>query len=275
MCVAAYVKYSIFMFSNFERILLMRDHLIIFQLLLTFVSVKSVAAEQTVPLYTYYTDPPFFVSLEHNKTTQLADWLTQKASGRYRFQAIYLPRRRLNFIISQPNWQGVVAWANPSWFDDNSQSLYLWSRPFMQDIDLIASNRNKPIDFENSDSLNGLVFGGILGRRYHDFDLQVNQGKFRREDTVDIYQNLQKLKAGRIDVILLQGSNVSYLRQIYPDLDQWLYIAPKPRAVIQRHLFTNAENRELMSFLNKQLRAIAHDPQWKESLQFFVTKAKK
>lgn len=220
-------------------------------------------AEQTVPLYTYYSDPPFSVSWPDSLTAKLADALTAKSHGTYRFKAVQVPRLRLDKMIDGTQWPGLVAWVNPPWFGDESKTRYAWSRPFMKDADLVLSTKSHPVEYENGGaSLEGLRLGGVVGHRYTDVQELIDSGKLIRDDADSELQSVLKLKYGRVQVTFVQASSLPYLRQEIPDLDTWLYIARRPRDSYQRHLFASKTNQALIVFVDAALRQLGRDPFW-------------
>ena len=221
------------------------------------------AAPEQVPLYVGYADPPLSTTRPDSLTIKLAGALTEQSHGRYTFKATQLPRKRLTMTIADPAWKGVVAWANPAWFNDTSMSRYLWSAPFMTDTNLIVSTRDHPLEYSGDiQALAGLRVGTIFGHRYPDLDPLFRARTLERNDVASELQNLQKLKLGRLDAVLIQGSSLPYYREELPDLDHWLYVARTPRNSFQRFLFTNRHNTEMMDFLNAALVQLAHDPRW-------------
>jgi polar amino acid transport system substrate-binding protein len=221
------------------------------------------AAEQ-IPLYTYYDEPPFALDQPGNLTTQLASWLSSHSAGRYQFVPVQLPRKRLDLVIGQqPQWRGVVAWGNPVFFHDAQQSKYRWSKPYMQDVNLVVSHRSKPVVFKNSASLHGLRVGAVTGRQLEDFEADIEAGKITREDSTSVLSNLKKLKLQRIDATFISASSLGSYRQSISDLDEWLYIAPTPRAIIARHFFIAPDQAPLLDFLNEMAGSLPKDTQWK------------
>lgn len=219
-------------------------------------------AAQDIPLYTYYVDPPFVSNDDDSLTDKLAAWLTARAAGQYRFNVVRLPRRRLDAIVRQPHWSGVVAWANPQWFGEEKNPRQLWSQTYMLDANLIVSPRSHPIDYRGDRSLIGLRLGSVLGFSYPDLNHLIQSGKIVRDDANGEFQNLLKLKAGRVQVAFLQASSLPYFRKQFPDFEQWAYVADQPRTVFTRSLFTSRDRPELMAFLNAQLEALVADPSW-------------
>ena len=234
-------------------------------LLSVMVAVAAMAAER-IPLYTYYADPPFAADSPDSLTDRLADWLTQRAHGRYRFVPTQLPRRRLDVLIHQPHWPGVVVWANPDWFGESSKPRQSWTRSYMADANLVVSLRSDPIDFVDDRSLEGRRVGSVLGYLYPDLDQLIKSGRLTRDDANSEFQNLLKLKLGRVHVAFLQASSFPYFRQREPDMAEWAYVAPKPRTVFERSMFVAPGQPELLAFLNVQLDALVEDRDWQGRL---------
>lgn len=221
-------------------------------------------AVQTLPLYTYYDEAPFAINTPNNLTFKLADWLSRQSAGRYHFVPTFIPRRRLELVImKQPGWEGVVAWVSPAFFVEDNPAPYLWSVPYMTDINLVISNRQHPVDFKNASSLHGLTIGAILGRYLSGFEDDIKAGKIKREDASTTLGNLQKLQRQRIDVSFITASALPYYRSQMDDMDSWLYIAATPRNIVQRQLLTGKHAVPLMQYLNQTLPKLAHSQEWK------------
>lgn len=230
------------------------------------VATTAAMAVERIPLYTYYSDPPFATDKPDSLTDQLADWLTQRAQGRYRFVPTQLPRRRLDILIRQPHWPGVVAWANPAWFGESSNPRQSWTRSYMADANLVVSLRSHPLEIIDAQSLQGLRVGTVLGFSYPDLEPLLTSGQLKRDDAMGEFQNLLKLKLERVQVAFLQASSFPYFRHKFPDVEQWAYIAPKPRTVFARYMFLAPGQPALQSFLAAQLDALVADPAWQARL---------
>lgn len=243
--------------------------------LLTVLAGSATAAER-IPLYTYYVDPPFAANGEDGFTDELAAWLTQQSAGRYVFIPTQIPRRRLDILISGPHWKGVVAWANPLWFGKNAEAQQDWSRPYMLDANLVISLRNAPVNFTGDPSLAGRKLGTVLGYTYPDLDVALRAGMFTKEDSLGEFNNLMKLKRGRVDVAFLQASSFPYFRRKFPDFEAWSFVAPKPRTVFTRRLFMSPGQPALMHFLDEQIAVLARDKTWRQrfgTCDLFATQA--
>ncbi|WP_273429394.1 transporter substrate-binding domain-containing protein [Chitinibacter tainanensis] len=209
----------------------------------------SSQAQTRVPLYTYYDEAPFALDRPDNWTQRLAEHLTQASRGKYLFTPTALPRRRLDRLLAQPGWNGVVAWGNPEFFPNVPTQQLRWSHSYLYDADLVVSRRERPVRFQGPPSLYGLRLGAVLGRQLNDFEDSIRAGLIVREDAPSTLSNLKKLRAGRIDCTLIQRTALPGLRQSFPDLEQWLYISPTPRRAFSRHFAVEPGQQALFEFL--------------------------
>lgn len=220
-------------------------------------------AVQTIPLYVYYPGPTFAVGMPGNLSEKMAEWLTQRSAGRYQFIATQLPRRRLQLMLSQPQWQGVVAWANPRWFGSEGRRQS-WSRYYMVDANMVASLRSAPFEYQDDASLHGQRIGTVEGFSYKDFDALLAAGLVSKDEADSEARNLLKLQQRRVAVAFLQASSMPRMRQQYPELDSWLYLSERPRTVFERAFFMAPNQPQLLAFLNQQSAALLNDRQWQQ-----------
>ncbi|ELX12222.1 extracellular solute-binding protein family 3 domain-containing protein [Janthinobacterium sp. HH01] len=221
-------------------------------------------AAESVPLYVYYADPTFAAGTPDSLTDKMAVWLTQRSNGRYHFIATQLPRRRLELMMEQPAWPGVVAWANPRWFTA-SAARQSWSRYYMVDANLVASLRSAPLDYVDDSSLYGHSIGTVQGYTYKNLEPLLRDGKLARDDADSEARNLLKLQQRRVSVAFLQASSLPRFHRQFANLDHWLYLSPKPRTVFERAFFTAPNQPELLDFLNRQVDALIADKPWQEA----------
>jgi polar amino acid transport system substrate-binding protein len=236
-------------------------------LLLCLLSAALSAAPQTLPLYTAYLDAPLDATSPGNLTAKLADWLSERSGGRYRFVPTQLQRERLDAQLAKPGWAGAVAWAHPRWFDDVEQRRYLWTPAYMQDADIVVSHHRRPVEFlDEGRSLKGLTIATVAGHRLADLDWLISAGGIRRVDARREIDALRLLQQGRVDAALVQAISMAHFRRELPGLDQWLHVASQPRTTHTRHLFTAPGNEALRSFLASQLAALETDAGWRATL---------
>ncbi|MCG8313209.1 MAG: ABC transporter substrate-binding protein [Pseudomonadales bacterium] len=223
-------------------------------------------AADNIPLYTYNTPPPFYPDDPGNLSSYLANFFSE-ASPDKKFEAVYLPRKRLDNLITNSTWDGAIVWANPIWFNDPERHNYLWSNPIATDYNLVLSQKKLALEYEGPDSLSGLKLGGILGHVYVEFEDMIKRGNLIRENTHSYQSNLLKLKAGRVDVIFIPASSLSLLLASDPEMSHWLHIAKRPRSKFQYFLFCDNSNHELVAFINTQLKRLQSDPKWLAKIQ--------
>lgn len=238
-------------------------------LVLLLSSVGLTAAEQ-VPFYTYYSTAPFAVGEPPSASSysvRLAAWLSAQSAGRYQFVARQVPKLRLERMLAKPDWAGVVAWANPTWFADSPHQRFLWSRGFMRDSDVLVSRQAEPVRLDALADAPARRFGGIIGHHYAVLEPYLQSGQLLREDAQTELSNTRKLQHGRIDVLLLQSSSLPYLRGELEGFDQWALVSQPPLVRFERYLFTNRENVQLLAFLDQALLALMQAPEWRELLQ--------
>ena len=225
----------------------------------------AAGAVEKISLYSHYTTAPFAVEgvpPQLSYTVRLAAWLTAQSAGRYLFEARQMPRLRLNRIVAQADWQGVVAWANPLWFADPERQRFLWSSALMSDRNVLVSRQVDHVLFPVQEPAQPLRLGGISGHFYADLEPFIQRGLLLREDAQNDLSNVLKLQHGRVDIVVVQASSLAYLRSQMADFDQWASVSPTLQPSYQRYLFTSTANPQLMAFLQQALLQLAQAPEW-------------
>lgn len=239
-------------------------------LILGFIICSPCWPTETVNLYLYNTPPPLNTDMPGNLSDYLAKFLSDFSDGKYQFRAVYLPRKRLDSLVSAKQWHGAVIWANPAWFNDSDQERYLWSEKLATDYNLVLSHKKKPVEFVSPASLTGLKLGGVLGHIYSDFDVMIKDGRLTREDSGSFLQNLMKLKARRVDVIFIPASALYHFKQQYPDMDDWIYVAKKPRNIFHYRIFCSLTNKALVTFFDEGIKGLQLDWYWQNTMKAWM-----
>ena len=173
-----------------------------------------------------------------------------------------MPRLRLNRIVAQADWPGVVAWANPLWFADPERQRFLWSSALISDRNVLVSRQVDHVLFPVQEPALPLRLGGISGHFYADLEPFIQRGLLLREDAQNDLSNVLKLQYERVDMVVLQASSLAYLRTQVGDFDQWASVSPTLQPSYQRYLFTSTANPQLMAFLQQALLQLAQAPEW-------------
>jgi polar amino acid transport system substrate-binding protein len=226
-------------------------------------------AAQEIQLLTDYTAQPYAVNgvaPADSYTVRLAQWLSQHSAGRYQFVPRQVPKKRLLYMMAQPDWLGVAAWVNPLWVDDAQRQRYLWSAVVQREHDFLVSRKTDKVELVQGSVNRAARFGGLNGYFYPSLEAGFKSGLLSRENAQNHLSSVRKLQRRRIDVIILPASVLASVREEIPDFGQWAYISPEPQAVYELFLAGNRNNPELMTFINQTLPKLAQDPSWVELL---------
>ena len=112
-------------------------------------SFRSLASLERVNVYSYHLMPPYMVD-EQSKSGLYYDFIKMlnEYSDNYTFNLIYIPRKRLDYLLKQNALTGAVIGVNPKWFRDNNRVKYLWTDPIMSDKDVFVRLKSKAIIVE-------------------------------------------------------------------------------------------------------------------------------
>ncbi|MFQ2024894.1 substrate-binding periplasmic protein [Aeromonas veronii] len=226
------------------------------------------ALGETIRLYDYHQHPPFNTGVDAGLSRELVKYLNEKLGGEPRIELWLVNRARLALEMSDPAFNGLVAWVNPAWMGDPHRERYLWSFPIMRDTNELISNSEHPITYRGPDSLKGLVFGGVEGYRYQGIDDAASRGELVRQDAKKVKTNLELLVRRRIDVTMVSGSSLSF----FIDSEHYrgkLFISPFPQSSYTRHILLPKSRPELHATLNDIAEQMDRDPRWHKVLESY------
>ncbi|CUI04440.1 substrate-binding periplasmic protein [Massilia antarctica] len=235
-------------------------------LLLPALALRFAQGAETVQLATYYDYVPWFVPGQPSAglNARLASKLNSLAGGRYRFESVYIPRRRLDVLLQNEKITLVVPWVHPRFFDDPGRTRYLWTGALMDDESLVVSSRAAPLEYDGPDSLRGKRFGAPSGHRFPDLEPLIAAGDLTRVDVPQIKNALQMLVSNRrLDFTIVDRSALEALRND-PFMDAaLLHVASRPRtASYERSMLVPLDKPELYRFLQGALEALRRDRTW-------------
>ena len=219
-------------------------------------------SEEAIPFQTYHSAPPFVVEEKSRLglTYDLADILSEKSEGRFRFVVSKWPRKRLNRNLENMEVL-VVPWVNPSWFGDAKQTRYLWSDGYMQDSNIVLSPIDNPVEYHGPESLIGKSISVLLGARLAGIDDLIEQGKIRRETTSNFDSILRMVLYGRVDATILPSPIAKYFIAKTKSQGRF-YISDQPHRKYWRHFLVKGRS-DIREFLQELVPFLLHDPQWK------------
>ncbi len=223
-------------------------------------SAKAEAPER-IELLTYHTHEPFITGDHSGLTYDLADFLNAHGGEAYRFHVVPTSRPRIDRIVEQGKKRGVIPWVNPVWFKDPKRKIHLWSDVvLMWDGNAIISHQRRPVDYRGPEVLDGMVFGGIGGHVYAGIDDFIKDGGTLRRVNADNHaENIEKLRRGDIDAMLMPGSGARFtIRKA--GLTEELYVSPSPHSTYDRRLLITQHDAALGRFLDDVLTR--HGAEW-------------
>lgn len=183
-------------------------------LLMCLITSFGLQAKDTIYLYTYHKKPPFIIDVNAKQGLyfDIADALSQ-LSDRYKFETVFVPRKRLNVLVENKQLDGLVMGVLPVWFKDKKESKYLWSQGFYPDRDEFVSLQTNPFQYGGKSSLQGKIVGSVAGHYYREINEGVKAGDLQRVDTVGELQVLQLIEKQRVDFGLVSQSVFKYLKK--------------------------------------------------------------
>ncbi|MBK3866963.1 PAAT family amino acid ABC transporter substrate-binding protein [Pseudomonas stutzeri] len=234
---------------------------------LSWFALHALAAEP-VAVWNYQPSPPFASEQTQGLSEALVQLLNEHPTnqGRYDFQLSQLPRKRLDARLAA-NEPGVLLWASPEFFPQRLTARASWTHPLLCDIEDVVSRRADPVDYEGPDSLHGMRVGGILGYRYNNLQGDIDKGLIQREDVHNDLQNLNKLLAKRVDVVLIaRSARLFYSLTEIPDAP--LHVSPAPLYVFDRHLLmTGSLPAEAKQFMQQLIADLPYSARWQTLLR--------
>ncbi|MDQ1918872.1 substrate-binding periplasmic protein [Massilia pseudoviolaceinigra] len=234
--------------------------------LLPALALRLAHAAETVQLATYYEYAPWFVPGQPSAgfNARLASRLNGLAGGRYHFEPVYIPRRRLDVLLHDRKITIVVPWVHPRFFDDPGRTRYLWTTGLMDDESLVVSPRAAPLEYKGPDSLRGKRFGAPSGHRFPDLDPLIAAGEITRVDVPQIKNALQMIVSNRrLDFTIVDRSTLDALRNDAFMDPALLHVASRPRtASYERGILVPLDQPELYRFLQGAVEALRRDRTW-------------
>ena len=183
-------------------------------MLMLLIASFGLQAKDTIYLYTYHKKPPFITDVNSKQGLyfDLADSMTE-LSDKYKFETVFVPRKRLNVLVEKQALDGLVVGVMPVWFRDKLEKKYLWSTGFYPDRDEFVSLKALPFEYKGKSSLKGKIVGSVAGHYYREINEGVKAGDLLRIDTVGELEVLQLIEKQRVDFGLVSQSVFKYLKK--------------------------------------------------------------
>jgi len=213
-------------------------------------------------LYAYHLKPPFIVDVEKKQGLyfDFARFLNQK-SERHQFETVFVPRNRLELMISKGQLNGALIGVSPIWFKDVPETKYLWTKSIFKDRDEVISLKSAPFEFETANSMKGKRLGGVMGFSYFGINKLVNSGEIFRDDTIGEKQVLMMILTGRVDMGIVSRSTFNYLLARNPWQGKF-HISTIPHDSYERRVLFPHKYKDVHQYVASLIDNLEQDPLW-------------
>ncbi len=244
----------------------MRLALVFFLLCITVTSLHGAEAKKEILVYSYHFKPPLIVD-DKRKVGLYFDIVNylNKASDEYQFDLVYVPRKRLEVMMQEGTFNGILLGVNPIWFKDRDRTKYLWTDHVLKDRDELISLKSEPFEFNTPKSLSGKVFGGVRGFYYFGINEYINAGNALRIDTEREIDLFTLLSRNRIDTALISQSTFDYMIA----KNQWhdkFHVSDKPHDIYDRHILVPKDKTSVFEHINPIVKMLHTDTSWHKTL---------
>ncbi len=182
-------------------------------------------------------------------------------SEHFTFDAVHVPRKRIERMLIQHQLEGILLGVNPVWFDDKEQQKYFWSAPFTVDRDEIVSLASTSFEFTNPESFIGKVFGGVRGFYYFGINELVKQQKLQRVNTANEVDLFYMLLNQRIDVAVISNSTFSYMVK-KNNWQQLFHLSKKPHDIYNRKVLVPKHLPEIFNDIDDIIATLPANKSW-------------
>ena len=243
----------------------MKAALALFLLLL---SLFANAKEKTlVTVYIYHFKPPFVTNIDRSQGLYFDFTAELNAhSDTYRFETVYVPRKRLERLLAADEMDGILLGVNPVWFNDKQETKYLWTTSVFTDQDEFVSLSSQAFEYQDQHSFNGKILGGVRGFYYFGINELVKDNKVVRADTSSEVDLFSMLLNKRIDTAIISRSTFDYLVKT----NNWsgnFHLSKKPHDSYERRILVTKKLADVYQHISPIIDALADNNQWQNTLK--------
>ncbi len=226
----------------------------------------SVQAKTLIHVYTYHSKPPLII----NQATQSGLYYDivnhlNLVSDSYRFELIYLPRKRVDKFLKENKLSGILLGVNPAWFKDKKEERYFWTSRVFTDRDEVISLKSTAIEYSDSSSLSNRVLGGVRGFYYHGINELIKNKKALRIDTAHETDLFSMLLNKRIDAAVVSRSTFNYMVK----KNQWqdtFYVARKPHDIFDRRILVPKDFITVFAEIAPLIEQLQYNQNWQQTI---------
>lgn len=241
----------------------MRVSLIV--VLALFLGCCAIARAEVVNVYTSANFAPLVINNTRGIYIDLVDHLNRQRLGDFTFKLTYLPRKRLQLRLEEGSMDGIVIGMMPQWFDDVAQKKYLWTVPFAIDRFVLVSRIGYGVDPDVKESLTGRTIGLVLGYVYPGIDEWITRHGLVRNHALSEDINLEKLRLGRVDCVVVAESVARYYLKTHALTDKF-QLTDLPGQQTERRFLIPHSKAAVYHKLAPVIRNLKDDPVWLRSV---------
>ncbi len=239
-------------------------------------NLHAIAFEEKVQilLVNYNNSAPWNVNKDNTEglNVELANFLNRDKKSPYTFKPEFYPRKRVDYLLEKKDVPMVIAWVNQKFFPNDFVDKFYWTKNITEDFQVVGSNKNKIVEYQNLESLVGKKFSAVFGTRYKTLDPYIRKGKIIRVDSYRFDEALTKVigNENSLDFFILENSFLQYLKKRNNILfsNKNIYIAKQPFSPpYGRHLMVAKSNKMLFQYLNAKIEELNIDKDWKKILR--------
>ncbi|MFC3096049.1 ABC transporter substrate-binding protein [Alteromonas sediminis] len=227
-------------------------------------SVAFAEEKPVVSAYAYHLKPPFIIDpLQESGLCYDYSRLLSELSD-VEFFTLFIPRKRLNRLLSDGGFDGIVLGANPLWFKDADKKKYLWSDPLIKDRDEFISLKSSKFDYVDPKSLLRHSLAGVRGFYYGKVEKAKAYGPIKRFDTIGEKEVLDMVVKGRADIGIISRSTLNYMRSLKPSEYEVLYLSRVPHEEYSRYVMLPNKRQKLHTKIVALMRSPEYQARWKK-----------
>ena len=236
-----------------------------FSFIVIFIFLNSSLLSQEITVWNYYNSVPFITSKKTGLAKDFVDLLNKHSKDKYQFKLSNIPRKRLNIYL-QNNQQGIVLFVNPVWMGKDASTKYLWTQSFLKDQNEIISSSKNKIYYEEAHLLKDKTIVTIRGRKYKEFSSMLEKKQLKNIVIEKEEQSLLLISLNRADFTTQPRTIVMPLIKKL-DLENEIFISPKPLFSFTRHIMITRPQYKLHEFLSNFTQNLENKKEWQEILK--------
>ncbi len=231
---------------------------------------------QSFTFYTYHNKPPYYFSDKEGAKYEhdigfykgFVDYLNRQQAN-IKVKLEFRPRVRLEQDLKSGKLEGAIMGVNPIWFDDKTQTKYLWSAAFMMDKDIILVAKGNVFSYQHPQDFEGKTLVLSRGLYYWGVSERIKQKKVNAYLTDSDEQNLGMVSFGRADATIMSESTAHYF--FHQQFDQKKFeVLKQPHDAYERKILFLKRDKNILNALQPHIKSALKDEKWTALLQVWT-----